>query len=157
MVGRCRLGGTLATRAGRRPTRASLRRFTDVFGQSFWVSSWVAVVHAGAAVLTAYFWLENQREPNAFKRENASWAANWMMTALLAETMLVVPDVILLISMLLNGGESETSVFAFSLLGLFYLVGFVHLIVIIVGVVASRNRIFRPPLALPFFGVTRGV
>lgn len=130
--------------AGARPARA--------FGDSHWL-----VFAQGAAILAAYFWLENQREPNALKRENARWAANWMMTVLRAETMLVAPGLVLLISMLLNGGESETAAFAFSLLGLFYLVDFVHLIVIIVGVVASRNRIFRPPLALPFFGVTRGV
>lgn len=110
----------------------------------------------GAAILAAYFWLENRREPNSLKRENARWAANWMMTALVAQTVLVVPGVVLLISMLFNGGGSETAALAFSLIGLFYLVGFVHLIVTIVGLVASRNRIFRPPLALPFFGVTRG-
>ena len=52
---------------------------------------------------------------------------------------------------------THLDVYKRQLLGLFYLVDFVHLIVIIVGVVASRDRIFRPPLALPFFGVTRGV
>lgn len=79
-----------------------------------------------------------------------------MMTVLLAQTILAVPGIAMLISVLVNGGESETAALACSLIGLFYLVGLVHLIVTIVEVFASRNRIFRAPLALPFFGVTRG-
>lgn len=60
------------------------------------------------------------------------------------------------ISIVLNGGSREMAVIVFSLAGMFCLVGLLRLIVTILGVVSSRNRILRPGLALPFFGVKRG-
>ena len=45
-----------------------------------------------STLLTAYFWLENRNKPNPFKREKARWSANWMMTVLVAHTMLARPS-----------------------------------------------------------------
>lgn len=101
-----------------------------------------------ASILLVVLAVHERREVNTITRENARWAANWVLTV----TSLAVVAVVLITVNLLQVGSNHSATALLTIANLLlWVAGASHLLVSILGMVRARELVFNPRVAIPFF------
>lgn len=127
-------------------------------GRKFWALSFLLFIpYVGWIVSLIVSLVQNssaRHDPNPVVRENARWAANWMLTVVVMGAV----GVALIVGAGMAGAATDSAggdgdvwlpVAVLGLL-LWSAVGVAHLVICIVGTVQADRRVFNPRVAIPF-------